>query len=49
MQDGNYINLKDGWRTTLNYTELRTRDEFIKSGTDDAIEGAELPFEEDNE
>ena len=46
MHDGNYINLKmDGDYAKL--SELRTRDEFIKSGTDDAIEGAELPFEED--
>ena len=46
MQDGNYINLRmDGDYAKL--SELRTRDEFIKSGTDDAIEGAELPFEEE--
>jgi len=48
MQDGNYINMRmDGSHALL--TELRTRDEFIKAGVDDAIEGAELPFEEDNE
>ena len=47
MQDGNYINLRmDGAHALL--TELRTRDEFLKSGNTDAIEGAELPFDEDN-
>ena len=35
--DGDYAKL----------SELRTRDEFIKSGTDDALEGAELPFDEE--
>ena len=48
MQDGNYINMRmDGDHALLR--ELRTRDEFIRAGADDAIEGAELPFEEDNE
>ena len=47
MQDGNYINLRmDGAHALLN--ELRTRDEFLKCGDVDALEGAELPFEEDN-
>jgi hypothetical protein len=46
MHDGNYINLRmDGDYAKL--SELRTRDEFIKSGTDDALEGAELPFDEE--
>jgi replicative DNA helicase len=48
MQDGNYINLRmDGAHALL--TELRTRDEFLKCGDTDAIEGAELPFDEDND
>ena len=48
MQDGNYINMRmDGSHALL--TELRTRDEFLVAGDTDAIEGAELPFEEDNE
>ena len=47
MQDGNYINLRmDGAHALL--TELRTRDEFLKCGDTDAIEGAELPFDEDS-
>lgn len=48
MQDGNYINMRmDGDHALLR--ELRTRDEFVRAGADDAIEGAELPFEEDND
>lgn len=47
MHDGNYINLRmDGAHALL--TELRTRDEFLKCGDTDAIEGAELPFDEDS-
>jgi len=48
MQDGNYINLRmDGSHALL--SELRTRDEFLKVGDNDALEGAELPFEEDTD
>ncbi len=48
MQDGNYINMRmEGAHALL--SELRTRDEFQRSGDIDAIEGAELPFEEDTE
>ena len=46
MQDGNYINLNMSGQHAL-LSELRTRDELITTGHDDAIEGAELPFEED--
>lgn len=48
MQDGNYINLNMSGQHAL-LTELRTRDELLATGGQDAIEGAELPFEEDNE
>jgi replicative DNA helicase len=48
MQDGNYINLNMSGQHAL-LTELRTRDELVATGGVDAIEGAELPFEEDND
>lgn len=48
MQDGNYINLNMSGQHAL-LTELRTRDELVATGGADAIEGAELPFEEDTE
>jgi hypothetical protein len=48
LHGGNYINfLMQGEYAKL--TELRTRDELIATGGSDAIEGAELPFEEDTE
>ena len=48
MSDGNYINMRMmGEHAQLN--ELRTRDEFLAStGSEGAIEGSELPFEEDS-
>ena len=48
MSDGNYINMQMlGEHANLN--ELRTRDEFLASaGSEGAIEGSELPFEEDS-
>jgi len=48
MSDGNYINMSMlGEHAHLN--ELRTRDEFLASvGSEGAIEGSELPFEEDS-
>tara|TARA_B100002019_G_C21270725_1_gene602084 strand:- start:2181 stop:3623 length:1443 start_codon:yes stop_codon:yes gene_type:complete len=48
MQDGNYINLNMSGQHAL-LTELRTRDELVATGGQDAIEGAELPFEENIE
>ena len=48
LHGGNYINfLMQGEYAKL--TEFRTRDELIATGGSDAIEGAELPFEEDTE
>ena len=48
MSDGNYINMRmQGEHANLN--ELRTRDEFLASaGSEGAIEGSEIPFNEDN-
>lgn len=48
MEDGNYINMQiDGWKSKL--TELKTRDEVnIDSQNNGAIEGATLPFDEDD-
>jgi len=46
MHDGNYINMTMSGSHAL-LTELRTRDEFLIAGDSDAIEGAELPFEEE--
>jgi len=46
MQDGNYINLNMSGQHAL-LTELRTRDELVATGGQDAIEGAELPFDEE--
>ena len=46
MQDGNYINLQMSGQHAL-LSELRTRDELIATGGTDAIEGAELPFNEE--
>jgi hypothetical protein len=47
MEDGNYINMKMfGELSSLK--ELRTRDEFkVSNNNDGAIEGSDLPFEED--
>lgn len=47
MEDGNYINMKMiGDKSAL--LELRTRDEFRISGSNDgAIEGSDLPFDEE--
>jgi hypothetical protein len=49
MEDGNYINMNMiGDRATLK--ELKTRDEFkVQKQNEGAIEGAELPFDEDEE
>jgi hypothetical protein len=49
LMDGNYINMKMyGEHSKLE--ELRTRDEFIiHRETQGAIEGSELPFDEDEE
>ena len=49
MDDGNYINMRmTGEYAQLN--ELRTRDEFrTTSDVEGAIEGSELPFDEDND
>ena len=48
MSDGNYINMSMmGEHSCLN--ELRTRDEFRASvGSEGAIEGSEIPFNEDS-
>ena len=48
MSDGNYINMRMmGEHSCLN--ELRTRDEFRASvGSEGAIEGSEIPFNEDS-
>jgi len=48
MHDGNYINLEMSGQHAL-LTELRTRDELLATGGVDALEGAELPFDEDND
>lgn len=46
LKGGNYINFNmRGEYAKL--IELRTRDEFITNGDNDAIEGAELPFNEE--
>lgn len=47
MEDGNYINMRMlGEHASL--TELRTRDEFrVAPDSDGAIEGSDLPFDED--
>lgn len=46
LKGGNYINFNmQGEYAKL--IELRTRDEFIATGDNDAIEGAELPFDEE--
>jgi hypothetical protein len=49
MEDGNYINMKMlGDKAKLE--ELRTRDEFrVRSQTEGAIEGADIPFDVDEE
>jgi hypothetical protein len=49
MEDGNYINMQmDGWKSKL--TELRTRDEVnLNSENQGAIDGATLPFDEDED
>lgn len=49
MEDGNYINMKMlGDKAKLE--ELRTRDEFrVRSQTEGAIEGADIPFDIDEE
>jgi hypothetical protein len=49
LMDGNYINMKMfGEYSKLE--ELRTRDEFVAyRETQGAIEGSELPFDEDEE
>ena len=49
MEDGNYINMRMlGEHARLN--ELRTRDEFrVAPDSDGAIEGADLPFDVEDE
>lgn len=49
MEDGNYINMKMfGDKAKLD--ELRTRDEFkVRQNTNGAIEGADVPFDVDEE
>jgi hypothetical protein len=49
MEDGNYINMKMfGDKAKLE--ELRTRDEFrVRAQTDGAIDGADVPFDIDEE
>jgi len=46
LKGGNYINFNMKGECAR-FTELRTRDEFIMTGDNDAIEGAELPFDEE--